>query len=768
MCGSNARSDSIDILNYAVTLDLTAFTQAVITASCEVTFNVKEDGIEALPLDLLDLTVDSVTLSGSHLAFDHDGLLLNIQMPTPLNVGDTAEVIVYYHGHPTDDPGTFGGFVFEDGIAYNLGIGLGSTPYNFGRSWHPCFDNFVERATYDINIISNGGGKGYAVGKFLGETDLGGGMALRQFRLSQPIPTYLAGSATSTYTEVNQVHAGTNGDIPVLLVARQPDTAQMKIAFSQLGNAIDACEAWFGPYGWERVGYVLTPVGAMEHATLIAYPRFIIGGGATPDMNRLMAHELGHHWWGNTLTLACPSDMWIKEGNAEYSAQLFTEYAFGKEYFKNVVKDNHVADVLTNAHKDDDGYWPLSGIPYEHTYGTHTYRKGASVMHNLRGYLGDTLFSKGMTSMLEAYKYQSIDAEIFRDHLISATGVDLTSFFNDWIFSPGFASFEIDSVIVKPTPLPEEWKATVHVQQKLLAASHFHTDVPLEITFFDEAWNTFDASFMASGEFTTATLTIPFNPVWYILNDNNRLNLARMQDRRTVYETGNFKMNYVSLLDDITVTEAPDSAMYSLEHHWVAPDPLVPNPNNIKLSSTHYWTFGGIFPDGFSSRIRFRYFGGQASDFDYDLAGNGADDLILVWRPNPGVPWTKYPHYIKQAFVGNNGRFNVNPALPGDYAFANGDFPTASEEVAGGYPVKVYPNPSKGAFTVEGNFSGSTNIDLAVFDLMGREIYREKLSMQEQTWKTILELPQVSAGMYWLKFSDEKGGIGGVQKIIIQ
>ena len=195
VCGSNFRSDSIDVLNYDIHLDLTLFDQSTILASCGVRFTAKEDGIDFLPLDLLNLTVDSVTHGSTLLDHDYDDLLLNVHLPQAVNIGDIMEVTVHYQGTPTTDPGPsgFGGFYFQNGYAYNLGIGLDADPKNYGRSWHPCFDNFVERATYDISIVTNDDRVGYAIGDFLGETDLGNGRIMRQFRMGLPLPTYLAG-----------------------------------------------------------------------------------------------------------------------------------------------------------------------------------------------------------------------------------------------------------------------------------------------------------------------------------------------------------------------------------------------------------------------------------------------------------------------------------------------------------------------------------------------------------------------------------------------
>ena len=495
---SNERSDTIDILNYNITLEVIDFGQGTLNGNCKVTFSPKMNNIDYLALDLLDLTVDSVHFNGAPVSFTHDGLLLEIFYPNPLDMTDTADVTVFYNGAPTRDP-AWGGFDFDNGYAYNLGIGLTSNPYNFGRSWFPCFDNFVERSTYDFNILSVGNRKAYCVGTFLEEIPVGGDTIMRRYRMDQNIPTYLASVAVSNYSHHDQTHTGQYGDLHFQLVAKTNDLNDMVTTFESLGDAVDALEFWYGPYAWERVGYVTTVQGAMEHPTNIAYPEFTSLGGNDFAHRRLMSHELAHCWFGDVVTLSSPADMWFKEGNAEYGAHLYTEYAEGHNQFIDQVKDNFLDEVLKSAHFDDDGFQPLSGIPYEHTYGTHTYRKGASMIHNLRAYLGDSLFRVGQRSVLETFAYGSVNAAQYRDQLTAATGVDMTSFFDDWIYAPGFAAYEIDSVDLVQNG--SEYEATIYIQQKLRAAPHFHTNTPLEITFMDENWERHTEQIMVGNEF---------------------------------------------------------------------------------------------------------------------------------------------------------------------------------------------------------------------------------------------------------------------------
>ena len=106
--------------------------------------------------------------------------------------------------------------------------------------------------------------------------------------------------------------------------------------FSEIGYAIDALEYWWGPYAWERVGYVLTTDRALEIPTNIAYPRFMIGASIA-DNGDLYSHELGHLWWGDLVAPSIHNHMWIKEGPAEYSSHLFIELKDGDEEFVELI-----------------------------------------------------------------------------------------------------------------------------------------------------------------------------------------------------------------------------------------------------------------------------------------------------------------------------------------------------------------------------------------------------------------------------------------------
>ncbi len=227
---NNSRSDTVDILNYTINLNITDFTTKVISGNTAVKFTPKMNGVSYLNLDLLKMTIDSIKFSGATLVYNYNDTLLRVTLPTTHNIGDTSTATVYYHGVPKTDA-LWGGFYFNGGYAFNLGVGFAADPHCYGRVWFPCFDNFVERSTYKFNITTNGGKVAYCNGTLTKDTTDGSGNRTTTWVMNHEIPSYLANVAVATYTEVRQQYNGINGTIPIVLTALAADTANIKNSF---------------------------------------------------------------------------------------------------------------------------------------------------------------------------------------------------------------------------------------------------------------------------------------------------------------------------------------------------------------------------------------------------------------------------------------------------------------------------------------------------------------------------------------------------------
>ena len=562
----NDRSDTVDILHYDIDFRYISFNPGSVTAATTLHFAPKMNNVGHLTMDLLGLTVDSVKMGGPPLSYTYNGLHLVASFGTALNINDTAMLTVYYRGTPQPDA-MWGGFYFQNGYGYNLGVGFSANPHVFGRVWYPCFDNFVERATYTFTITTPNTKTSHCNGILMSNV-VNGSERTMVWQMNSPIPSYLTCVAAADYSTIHQTFSGLNGSIPVDLVAVPSDTNNVKNSFVNLSQALAAYEYWFGAYRWDKIGYSMVPfnAGAMEHATNIAYPISFANGSLTYES--ITMHELSHHWWGDLATCETAEDMWINEGMASYCEHLFAEYHYGRAQYLTDVKNNHY-DVLQNAHGAEGGYLAVSGVPHQYTYGDHVYKKGAAMAHNLRWYLGDSLFRSGMTAVLDSFGFNSLNSSQMRDHLTATTGVDMTDFFNDWIFNGGFSHFELDTFTI--TPSTGLWDVSVQVQQKLKGAPAFHQNTPLQFTFYDEQGNRAEERASVSGEFDQVLFSLPFEPTVIIINEGHLLNQARKDVNKTFYTMGNSPISYVNL-PGFNVTSIGDSAWLHAEYHPVAPD----------------------------------------------------------------------------------------------------------------------------------------------------------------------------------------------------
>ena len=762
---SNERSDTLDILHYNISLDFTQFNQQEISGSCEISIQSKMSNVNSITLDLLALNIDSVEAQNTLLNYSYDGNFLIIEFANALGVDEELTFTVFYNGSPTPAASGFGGLVWQGGIAYNLGIGLGATPYNYGRGWFPCFDTFVERSTYEFNIISNAGKRAYCVGTFMGQDTFPNGDLLRSYEMNQQLPTYLAGIAVGDYDSWQSTHAGAFGDVELEILARPNDLATVVNSFQYLDESVDNLEYWWGEYPWERVGYVMTGNGAMEHPTNVAYPISLADDGPVPIHNEVMAHELGHHWWGNVVTLNGPQNMWIKEGPAEYSSHLFYEHVFGRDEFLTVTKNNLLL-VMEEAHINDNGYQALSPMPYEQTYGTHTYQKGALVIHNLRGYLGDSLFRVGMQSVLAEFAYSHMNAQQFRDQLTTATGVDMAPYFDAWIFAPGYAAYEIDKMT--STAAGSNFDVELEVQQKLHAATVFHQQTPLAVTFMDENFNVHHDQIMTNGEFSTVTVSVPFEPSTAFFNGDHELNLAVIGDQNMLMDDGPSGIAYGGI--GASVQTNLDSSFIRIEEYRVAADPSPTNIYDARIATGRYFRMAGVLNPDTEIRGSLYYSGSDPEDLDYDLVNITEDSLVLLYKANPEDDWSEYDDYeVKVLGSSTNGTgliFIENMQL-GDYTLANADIPMVANEniLMEKIDWTLSPNPTSDQVELQGTLFQNGSYEVSIYDIRGNIILGKNMEVANEQFSITMNLQKLSNGIYVAVIRDENGKEWGSQTL---
>lgn len=768
-----SRSDSIDILHTRIDLDLTQVGTGQIFGRATLRWAPKVPGIDHLPLDLLALTVDSVTLGASTLSFAQSGELLDIDLGATHGPGDTLELTVHYHGDPVIDGSGWGGFYTSGSVIYDLGVAFESQPHSFGRSWFPCFDNFVERCSFEFIVRTHNNRHAWCNGTLVSETDLGGGAWESHWVQDETMPSYLASVTASTYAVVRDTFPSVGGyDVPVTLVAQPGDTADMTASFLHLKEAFDSEEHWFGRYRWDRVGYCATPEGAMEHACNISYPTSIINGNLQYEAT--MAHELAHHWFGDLVTCERAEEMYINEGFAEYISHLFLEWVYGNERYKETVRDNHRA-MVHRSHLTDEGWWALADMPQERTYGTTTYNKGADVIHTLRNYLGDSLFREGLTSFLDTYAFEPVNSIDLRDHLALVTDVALDDFFDDWIFQPGWASFEVDSFTVSGSA--PDCQVTVHIEQKLRGPADLYHNVPVTLIAHDGAGVSHRDTLMLGGQQCSVTFTSPFAPVRVGLNEDERISLAITQDVDTLTGTGIINNAHADVR--LTVNALPAPSIITLQEHWVAADDHTIEPFAHVISPDRWWRISGELPVGADISARFNFDGRATSpavtDPGFALDAGSVpfheDSVVLMYRPDAGHPWMP----VADQTVSTQGNASDGYGRVDMNGFTTGDYALAWRKSATGLPDRprvlhgtwsAHPNPASDRVTVE--WSGPKSAPKGTIELLdttGRTMLSIETNGRE---RLTLEVDHVPAGACLFRFVEADGDAWPMEPVMIR
>ncbi len=737
-----SRLDTMDIVSQNIYLDFSGFAQQLLKAHCETQLAVVQD-VDSLLFDFQGLIIDSVLMNGMSMTFNQGSAHCWVISNAGFVGADTVTIHFYYHGNPISDA-TWGGFYYNSQYAYNMGVGFDADPHCFGRVWHPCIDDFNDRVQYMISVETMSEMSGYAGGLLMQESILPNGHRLNVWEMNQPVPSYLASVAVSQYVRHESDFLSMDGSIkPIWLVARASDTTDFKNSLFHLPQVLAGFENAFGPYPFDRVGYVAVPFsgGAMEHATNIAYPLFAIDGALTYET--LFAHELSHMWWGDAITCFSQEDMWLNEGWASYCESLALEDLYGQSAYWLEQKALH-KEVITQAHVQDGGYWPVSGVPHSLTYGTTVYRKGAWVVHNLRVVMGDSAFFAACSAYQMSRSWQSHSSAQLRDFFQNYTSVDLTAFFLTHVFEPGFLGFHISNWNAYPE-FAGGFLVHLTTEQHTRRTAQTAASMPLKVSVFCDDGLWYDFSIDHIGGSCEHDVHVPNGPLYVVLNRGNALHHAVLGDEKWITSTGTQTLPYPEVT--LLVNElGADSAWFRAENHLVAEE------DSPYIVGTDWY----ISPERFVqlyldttqllTGARLNFNATSAADWDSAFfamlwAMNGVEDSVhLLYKRFHDTEWEEYPFYSVNNMgspTSGSGRFELSKVLPGTYTWA---FHTGQVMISESEEPKVI-------FDAEHFWSEQPLSHVSLFNVEGKAIAKWKVVAPQQK----IEMPEDS-GVYFLHF----------------
>ncbi len=691
--------DSVDVIQYDIRLDMGNKKPNRFSGLTHVYIHLLKPNMTQFSLDLQGVTVDSMHINGiltDSIVYNHRHL--QIPLPAHIQSTDTLCITVFYNGGHSTESGGWGGIHFGENLIYNLGVAFNETPHSYGRTWFPCRDNFTDKALFDFSITTSPDQIALCNGLPESEILNNDGSKTYSWKQTKPMPTYLASVAVGTFNTLRYSIQGLTFPIPVLLAFSTQDSMHVSQAFSLLEDIIPKYESCFGPYEWDRIGYVATPLGSMEHTSNIALVSSCMDN-TDNYCQSVIAHEVAHSWFGNLITCASAYDMWFNEGGASFCEEIAMEAVFGKNYSNNYYQQL-LNSVLRTLHYTDNGYLSIYGLPANKTYSSTVYKKGAVVFHSLRGYVGDDVFYASIRKLMERNKYASFDSYQIRDSLSLYSGIDLTNFFNFHVFGNGFLHYSIDSMKV------DGLNTTVYMRQRLLGAQHFANGNRVPITFFSNSRDTITRTMVFDSALGVQTFTLPFTPKFGIIDYANSFSDAVTADETDIVTTHvkSLKNSYFS----VQSTRLGDPAWLYVAHHWICPENIqTTHPAVKRMARNRYWKIDGFIPDNTILKGKFWYARHQAEG-DYTYLDKGfldrsasIDSLIVLYRPDISTDWA--PVYATKEGNNNQGYMVVNNLKQGEYVLAIGEKSLIGLEKKERInpQIKVIPNPSKSQFRVQ-------------------------------------------------------------------
>ena len=769
---SAASGDSIDVINYDIRLDISDLSSKRISGYTEIIFLPEYTGMQIFTFDLEQLTVDSVWLNGSSVSWSYNQLILNVISQGTHQLGDTLVTRIFYQGQPITDPGGFGGFTFTNDtfFAYNLGVGMTVDPHNFGRCWYPCKDNFTERATYDFHIRTSNTRNAVCNGTRISDTDLLDGTHVEHWKLRDSIPTYLSSVAISNYVLHQAMIQTSLGPVPFTLHVNPQDSLNAVNSMLRLDTTLKMFEHYFGPYVWERVGYVSVPFngGAMEHATSIAYPRLTLNGSNTFEW--LYAHELAHAWFGNLVTCHTAQDMWLNEGFAAWTEGFFYEKLNSLPEGRTYMRQKHRRAMQFRA-ASDGGFYPVSPVQHSITYGSTVYELGASTVQTLRHYIGDSLFFPAIHAYMQQYGFKTATSDDFRAFMEQQTGVPLTDFFDNWVYNTGTPNYTLDS-FVSVFNSNGQYDVTVWLRQRRYGGAYLGSSNRTEVRFFDASGNQSTHTFQFNGAGSSQTITLPFTPTYALLDPDEKCLDATTDEVAMIQTTG--IRTFVQSFCNLNTLSITDSARIQVAHHWVAPDPVSTIPN--LTFGRRYWKIDGDFPAGFSAKMTFTYDGRASSTasnsnhyLDDGFITHTEDSLLLMYRPGPGYAWSEVQGYLRNIANPNDmaGNMTVDALQRGEYAFAMLNLQTQlNAEKKEEKWMEVYPNPAHEELQIQLFLPAGKGAALRLMDLQGNEI--RKADVFDFQSSVVWKLQGLSSGVYLLGLQMHDGSYAEVKRLIVK
>ncbi|MEO7174626.1 MAG: M1 family aminopeptidase, partial [Saprospiraceae bacterium] len=313
--GRNLLVSNYDVISYRMNWSIDPAVR-FISGTVDVFFKRTDNSLQ-MELDLSDsLHVDEVSVQSQMLLFEHSDNTLRIHLNGNSAPGILDSVKITYNGIPTNTG--FGSFNQSEHEGVPI-IWTLSEPYG-ASDWWPCKMGNEDKAdSIDVSITVPNGFRAAGNGLLVNEQIIGAS-TVYHWQHKYPIAAYLIFLAVTNYEAYTNMVTVGNTTFPVLNYAYPEELDYWQDQSKNIVPIFDNYHQLITPYPFkdEKYGHARFGWGGgMEHQTMSSMVSLDFG---------LMAHELAHQWFGNSITCGSWQDIWLNEGFATYMTGLSYEH----------------------------------------------------------------------------------------------------------------------------------------------------------------------------------------------------------------------------------------------------------------------------------------------------------------------------------------------------------------------------------------------------------------------------------------------------------
>ena len=462
------RNQFIDIIHYDFSISVSD-TSNVIYGHSKITVNFVGT-VNTLEFDLKNrgtgdkgMAVQNVTFDKGSLKWSHADNKIIINLDESIKAGSTGVFSIDYSGIPAD------GLIISDNKFGERTFFADNWP-DRARNWIPCIDHPYDKATVDFIVTSPDHYEVVGSGYLVEESCMPGHTKLTHWREDVPLATKVMAIGIASFAAKLE---GNVNDVPVWSWVFTENRKEGFYDYSVAVKPLAFYSQLIGPYPYEKLANVQskTIFGGLENASCIFYAEnSVTGKGKAED---LMAHEIAHQWFGNSVTENDWHHIWLSEGFATYLTAVYLEKTYGKGKLDETMKsarDRVIGSYLRSPRPVVD----TTVTDLMRLLNANSYQKGAWVLHMLRRELGDDLFWKGMRLFYEDYKNKNALTSDFQQVMEKVSNRDLGQFFKQWVYIPGQPDLKIT---MKPSERKGFTDLTIEQTQDYL----FSFDIEIEL-----------------------------------------------------------------------------------------------------------------------------------------------------------------------------------------------------------------------------------------------------------------------------------------------